>query len=86
MKKKGRYYHATYLYNDVLGYYLFIGNPCNPDPCNQNGNSGETCAAGICNCGAAACTPNEVCNAGVCGKYLKSCNPNNIINTEFFHK
>ena len=76
---RNRYSPPCTILPNVFGY-LFIADPCNPDPCNQNWATGETCAAGICNCGATACAANEVCIAGVCGKYLKSNNPNNIIN------
>ena len=71
----------------LLGYILGAVDPCVPDPCNQNGATGEVCNAGNCNCGAAPCAGGQVCNAGVCGRYLKSNNPNNSINTELllFH-
>ena len=57
-------------------------NLCVPDPCNQNGNTGEVCNAGICNCGAAPCAGGLLCNSGVCGMYLKLNNHNKIINTK----
>ena len=44
-----------------------MGN-CNPDPCNQNGPTGEVCDSGTgkCNCGNDPCGDGEICNNGVC--------------------
>ena len=61
-----------------------MAGPCNPDPCNKNGASGEVCNAGNCNCGAAPCAIGVVCNSGRCGIYYKSNKPNSIIITELF--
>ncbi len=64
----------------LFGYLLGAADPCVPDPCNQNGATGEVCNAGNCNCGAAPCAGGQVCNNGVCGMYLKPNIPYNNIN------
>ena len=67
----------------LLSYLFPATGPCDPDPCNLNGNNGEICDAstGTCNCGdpstggsGAVCTEAEYCDAGWCKNIGKSLN------------
>ena len=39
---------------------------CVPDPCNQNGATGESCDDGMCSCGAGPCPDLQLCVDGAC--------------------
>lgn len=54
----------------IIIAYLFIEKRlCHPDPCNQNGATGEVCASGVCTCNGDQCGAGQMCTAGACSMY-----------------